>query len=177
MNMSKNQYVDSVMRVLGNSSIELYTYEYDVFQSELESEYDKVLESENYRVLDKTYLSQRMLMHLQAGLEDYEVFVRSLAIGPQVSSFHYDPEQPPHGRYVIDHHFLNEDKGREAQIITKQSMLFSVGISIPANVFSKTESSLLSILQTLVRTLLLQVCTIIFRGPSKHSWPGAFIVS
>ena len=44
MNMSKSQYVDSVMRVLGNSSIELYTYEYDVFQSELESEYDKVLE-------------------------------------------------------------------------------------------------------------------------------------
>ena len=67
MNMDKNQYVDSVMRVLGNSSIELYTYEYDVFQSELESEYDKVLESENDRVLDKTYLSQRMLMHLQAG--------------------------------------------------------------------------------------------------------------
>ena len=67
MNMDKKQYVDSVMRVLGNSSIELYTYEYDVFQSELESEYDKVLESENDRVLDKTYLSQRMLMHLQAG--------------------------------------------------------------------------------------------------------------
>ena len=43
MNMDKKQYVDSVMRVLGNSSIELYTYEYDVFQSELESEYDKVL--------------------------------------------------------------------------------------------------------------------------------------
>ena len=41
--MDKKQYVDSVMRVLGNSSIELYTYEYDVFQSELESEYDKVL--------------------------------------------------------------------------------------------------------------------------------------
>ena len=67
MNMDKKEYVDSVMRVLGNSSIELYTYEYDVFQSELESEYDKVLESENDRVLDKTYLSQRMLMHLQAG--------------------------------------------------------------------------------------------------------------
>jgi hypothetical protein len=58
-------------------------------------------------------------MHLQAGLEDYEVFVRSLAIGPQVSSFHYDPEQPPHGRYVIDHQFLDQQKGREAQIITK----------------------------------------------------------
>ena len=40
----RDRYVDSVMRVLGNSSIELYTYEYDVFQSELESEYDKVLE-------------------------------------------------------------------------------------------------------------------------------------
>ena len=73
-------------------------------------------EAELDRVYDE---SGQMLMHLQAGLEDYEVFVRSLAIGPQVSSFHYDPEQPPHGRYVIDHQFLDQEKGREAEIITK----------------------------------------------------------
>lgn len=63
--------------------------------------------------------SGRTLMHLQAGLDNYDVFVRSLAIGPQVGTFHYDPAQPMHGRYVIDHQFLNAEKGREAQIITK----------------------------------------------------------
>ena len=75
MNMNKEQYVDSVMRVLGNSSIELTLDDLEELQILLESEYLrqkrknlwKVLESENDRVLDKTYLSQRMLMHLQAG--------------------------------------------------------------------------------------------------------------
>ena len=60
MNMNKNQYVDSVMRVLGNSSIELYTYEYDVFQSELESEYDKVLERRELFKNRISDLSQRI---------------------------------------------------------------------------------------------------------------------
>lgn len=63
--------------------------------------------------------SGRTLMHLQAGLDNFDVFVRSLAIGPQVGSFNYDPGQPMHGRYLIDHQFLSAEKGREAQIITK----------------------------------------------------------
>ncbi len=58
-------------------------------------------------------------MHLQKGLADYDVFVRSLGIGPQIISLHYDPAQPMHGRYVIDHAFLDTEKGREARIITK----------------------------------------------------------
>ena len=58
-------------------------------------------------------------MHLQAGLDNFDVFVRSLAIGPQVISLRYDPEQPMHARYVIDHEFLDAEKGREAGTITK----------------------------------------------------------
>lgn len=63
--------------------------------------------------------SGQTLMHLQAGLADYDVFVRSLAIGPQVISLKYDPSQPMHGRYVIDHHFLDAEKGKEARTVTK----------------------------------------------------------
>lgn len=63
--------------------------------------------------------SGQTLMHLQSGLDNYDVFVRSLGIGPQISSFRYDPAQPMHGRYIIDHNFLNAEKGREARIITK----------------------------------------------------------
>ena len=59
--MNKNQYVDSVMRVLGNSSIELTLDDLEELQILLESEYDRVLESEYDGYVEfKTYLSQRI---------------------------------------------------------------------------------------------------------------------
>ena len=73
-------------------------------------------EAELMRVYNE---SGQMLMHLQAGLDDFDVFVRSLAIGPQVISLYYDPDQPMHGRYLVKHDFLSAAKGREARIITK----------------------------------------------------------
>lgn len=63
--------------------------------------------------------SGESVMHLQKGLDNFDVFVRSLGIGPQVISLNYDPGQPMHHRYQIQHDFLDSDKGREAQIITK----------------------------------------------------------
>lgn len=63
--------------------------------------------------------SSHTLMHLQKGLDNYEVFVRCLGIGPQIGTFHYDPSQPLHGRYIVDHQFLNEEQGWEVQTITK----------------------------------------------------------
>ena len=78
--------------------------------SQIDNDYDLM------RAYDE---SGQSLMHLQKGLADYEVFVRSLAIGPQVMSFRYDPSQPMHGRYVIDHGFLTPEQGRETTIITK----------------------------------------------------------
>lgn len=59
------------------------------------------------------------IMHLQKGLDNFEVFVRSLGIGPQIISLKYDPGEPMHNRYVIDHDFLDSTHGREAKIITK----------------------------------------------------------
>jgi hypothetical protein len=59
------------------------------------------------------------VMHLQKGIDNFEVFVRSLGIGPQIASFNYDPSQPMHGRYQIQENFLTPEKEREAQIITK----------------------------------------------------------
>ncbi|MEZ6187077.1 MAG: hypothetical protein R3F62_18965 [Planctomycetota bacterium] len=63
--------------------------------------------------------SQQTLMHLQQGLDDYDVFTRSLAIGPQVASLKFAPEKPHHARYQIEHGFLSEKEGREVRIITK----------------------------------------------------------
>jgi hypothetical protein len=58
-------------------------------------------------------------MHLQKGLDGFDVFARSLGIGPQVITMHYDPSQPMHARYQVDHRFLDADKGKEARQITK----------------------------------------------------------
>jgi hypothetical protein len=63
--------------------------------------------------------SSQMLMHLQAGLDNFDVFVRSLAIGPQLLSLRYDPGQPLHARYKVEHNFLTPDQGHEAGLITK----------------------------------------------------------
>ena len=71
--MSKSQYVDSVMRVLGNSSIELYTYEYDVFQSELESEYDKVLDRRELFKNRISDLAQRISESAKAAMRNHVV--------------------------------------------------------------------------------------------------------
>ena len=62
--------------------------------------------------------SGSMIMHLQKGIE-FDIFVRSLGIGPQVISLSYDPSQPLHGRYSVKHDFLDAKKGREARAITK----------------------------------------------------------
>ena len=63
--------------------------------------------------------SQQALMHLQQGLDDYDVFTRSLAIGPQVTSLKFLPEKPHHARYEIAHGFLDEKEGAEVRTITK----------------------------------------------------------
>lgn len=63
--------------------------------------------------------SGHSMMHLQQGLEDFDIFVRALAIGPQVQVMHYDPTQPMHARYVIDSGFLPADKEQEARTVVK----------------------------------------------------------
>ena len=63
--------------------------------------------------------SGQSIMHLQQGLVDYDVFTRSLGIGPQVISLKFVPENPMHGRYQIEHGFLSAEEGREVRVITK----------------------------------------------------------
>jgi len=64
-------------------------------------------------------MSGQTLMHLQRGLEDYDVFTRSLAVGPQVINLRFTPDRPQHARYQIDHGFLSSKEGQEVRIINK----------------------------------------------------------
>lgn len=63
--------------------------------------------------------SGQMMMHLQKGLDNFQVFVRSLGIGPQIMTMKYDPSKPQHERYQIDHAFLSAEHGREQVAMTK----------------------------------------------------------
>jgi hypothetical protein len=57
--------------------------------------------------------SGERLMHLQAAVEDFDVFVRSLSIGAETMVMWYEPDRPLHDRYQIRHDFLSPDLGHE----------------------------------------------------------------
>ena len=56
--------------------------------------------------LHRTYEgSGESLMHLQAAVEPYDLFTRSISIGPQTVVTHYDPTQPHHYKYSRERGF------------------------------------------------------------------------
>jgi hypothetical protein len=61
--------------------------------------------------------SGERLMHLQASIEDFDVFARSLSIGAETMVMHYEPESPLHDRYQVRHGFLSPDAGGEVVTI------------------------------------------------------------
>jgi hypothetical protein len=61
--------------------------------------------------------SGEMLMHLQKAIEDYDVFARSLSIGAETMVMRFQPEQPMHLRYAVDHDFLSPGTGAEVLTI------------------------------------------------------------
>ena len=62
--------------------------------------------------------SGEMLMHLQKAI-DYDAFARSLSIGAETMVMRFQPEQPMHLRYAVDHEFLSADAGAEVVTISK----------------------------------------------------------
>jgi hypothetical protein len=63
--------------------------------------------------------SGQRLMHLQASIEGYEVFARSLSIGAETMVMHFRPELPMHERYTVSHHFLTPEIGDEVLTISR----------------------------------------------------------
>jgi hypothetical protein len=62
--------------------------------------------------------SGERLMHLQQAV-DFDVFVRSLSIGPQTMVMHYEPDRPLHDRYQVSHDFLSDALGAEVVTISR----------------------------------------------------------
>ncbi|WP_433292469.1 ATP-grasp domain-containing protein [Actinoplanes sp. CA-030573] len=63
--------------------------------------------------------SGERLMHLQSAVENYDVFARSLTIGPETMVMKFRPEQPMHSRYEVDHGFLSAEVGQEVVTISR----------------------------------------------------------
>jgi len=63
--------------------------------------------------------SGERLMHLQKAVEDYDVFTRSLSIGPETMVMKFRPELPMHDRYEVAHGFLSADTGAEVVTISR----------------------------------------------------------
>jgi hypothetical protein len=63
--------------------------------------------------------SGQRLMHLQASIEGYEVFARSLSIGAETMVMHFRPELPMHDRYAVTHDFLTQEVGDEVLTISR----------------------------------------------------------
>ena len=63
--------------------------------------------------------SGERMMHLQAALEDFDVFVRSLSIGAETMSMWFDPSKAMHDRYQVRHDFLTPVLGEEIVSISR----------------------------------------------------------
>jgi len=72
------------------------------------------------RVTDDTSLreaydqSGKRVHHLQAAVHDWDVFVRSIGVGPQVNVVKYEPDRPLHDRYQVAFDYLDGDQHRRA---------------------------------------------------------------
>jgi hypothetical protein len=63
--------------------------------------------------------SGERLMHLQAAVDGFDAFARSLSIGPETMVMRYDPDAPMHLRYRVDHEFLSAETGWEVETISR----------------------------------------------------------
>jgi hypothetical protein len=63
--------------------------------------------------------SGQRMMHLQTGLEGFDVFVRSLSIGAETMSMWFDPSKPMYDRYQVRHDFLSPELGDEIVSISR----------------------------------------------------------
>jgi hypothetical protein len=63
--------------------------------------------------------SGERMMHLQAAIEDFDVFARSLSIGAETMVMRFEPDRPMHDRYQVEHGFLSPDLGWEIVTVSR----------------------------------------------------------
>jgi hypothetical protein len=72
--------------------------------------------AELHRAYDQ---SGQRLMHLQAAVDGFDVFARSLSIGAETMVMKFRPDLPMHDRYAVEHDFLTPEVGDEVLTISR----------------------------------------------------------
>ena len=109
--------------------------------------------------------SGEMLMHLQAAVEGYDVFARSLSIGAETMVMHFDPDQPMHARYSVDHDFLSPRGGRRGgDDRPDRQRLLPLGVQLLRDAGRAATTSTRSTTPTPARTSRSRRCTTTSRG-------------
>ena len=54
--------------------------------------------------------SGKRVMHLQKAVEDHDLFIRCVGVGPQINPIPYAPDKPLHERYQIEFDYLESDE-------------------------------------------------------------------
>lgn len=62
--------------------------------------------------------SGKMVMHVQAGVKDFDRFVRCIGFGPQTYTVLYDPSAPLHDRYTREKDFISAKEAEHLRKIT-----------------------------------------------------------
>jgi hypothetical protein len=79
-----------------------------------------VARARDVRELQRRYdESGQQLMHVQAAVDGFDVFARTLSIGAESMVMFFDPERPLHDRYQVRHDFLAPEQGFEVVTISK----------------------------------------------------------
>ena len=93
------------------------------------------------------------IMHLQAGVIPYDMFVRCVGLGPQTRVVNYDPSAPLHDRYRMDRDFISSRSSSACSRTSRsRSTPSSAGTSIPARRCSRRASGTRSTSPTPART-------------------------
>ena len=58
------------------------------------------------------------IMHLQKGVDDFDLFVRCIGIGPQFHVIKYDPAAPLHDRYTTSRNFMSPQEEQNLRDMT-----------------------------------------------------------
>ncbi len=59
------------------------------------------------------------MMHVQAAVEDFDVFARSLSIGAETMVMRFEPDRPMYDRYQVEHGFLPPNLGWEVVTVSR----------------------------------------------------------
>jgi hypothetical protein len=74
---------------------------------------------ENETALREAYeKSGKLVMHLQKSVENWDLFVRCVGIGPQTRIIRYDPDAPLHDRYTMDEGVVDGAEARRIRDLT-----------------------------------------------------------